>query len=109
MKKNHPNPKAIFNEHVAPLFKNSTLIHAGGGIVPTRRPIWSLVHEGILLIGDAGCTVNPIHGGGIGSGMQSAVHAANAINKYFETLFNEPDANLVNSFFYTTVCCRYAS
>ena len=85
MKKGHANPKAIFNEHVAPLFKNSKLIHGGGGIVPTRRPVWSLIHEGVLLIGDAGCTVNPIHGGGIGSGMQSAVHAANAIVNYFET------------------------
>ncbi|MHA1798308.1 MAG: geranylgeranyl reductase family protein [Candidatus Helarchaeota archaeon] len=85
MKKGHLNPKTIFNQYVTPLFKDSTLIHAGGGIVPTRRPIWSMVHDGILLIGDAACTVNPIHGGGIGSGMQSAVHAANAIIKYFET------------------------
>ncbi|NHI93618.1 MAG: geranylgeranyl reductase family protein [Candidatus Lokiarchaeota archaeon] len=85
MKKGHANPKDLFNKYVHPIFKESKIIHAGGGMVPTRRPIWSLVSDGILLIGDAACTVNPIHGGGIGSGMQSAVHAANAIVSYFET------------------------
>ena len=85
MKEGHANPKKLFNQYISPLFENSKIIHGGGGMVPTRRPIWSLIHEGVVLIGDAACTVNPIHGGGIGSGMQSAVHAANAIIKYFET------------------------
>jgi len=68
---NHPNPKSQLYKHVlsSPLFDSSSVIHGGGGIVPTRRPLDSLVGNGIVVVGDAGCQVNPIHGGGIGSSM----------------------------------------
>ncbi len=67
----HPNPKSQLYKHVLsrPLFESSSILHGGGGIVPTRRPLDSLVGNGVVVVGDAGCQVNPIHGGGIGPSM----------------------------------------
>ncbi len=65
--------------------KNSELIHGGGGVVPVRHPIDSLVSNGLMLVGDSGSQVNPMHGGGIGFSMRAgalaAKHAFNAIKK----------------------------
>ena len=71
LRSSKPNPKSNFYRHVLArdLFKSSEIIHKGGGIVPTRRPLDSFVGNGIAVIGDAGCQVNPIHGGGIGPSM----------------------------------------
>ena len=68
---NHPNPKSQLYKYVLnrQLFDSSSIIHGGGGIVPTRRPLDSLVGNGIVIIGDAACQANPIHGGGIGPSM----------------------------------------
>jgi digeranylgeranylglycerophospholipid reductase len=65
------NPKEQFFRYVLskPLFEGSSVIHGGGGIVPTRKPLESMVTNGAVIIGDAGCHVNPIHGGGMGSSM----------------------------------------
>ena len=40
-------------------------IDAGAGMLPMRRPIPSLVGDGFLSVGDAGCQTSPLHGGGI--------------------------------------------
>ena len=74
----HPNPKEQLYRHVLSqdLFKESKPEHGGGGLVPTRRPMDSLVSNGVMLVGDAACLVNPIHGGGIGSSMLSGTLAA---------------------------------
>jgi len=74
----YPNPKAQLYKYVLSRreFKNSKVIHGGGGIVPTRRPLDCLVANGLMLVGDAACLVNPIHGGGIGSSMLSGKLAA---------------------------------
>jgi geranylgeranyl reductase family protein len=71
MKTPFPNPKTQFYNHIlkTPLFKNSKKITGKGGLLATRRPINSLVGNGILVIGDAACQPNPIHGGGIGPSM----------------------------------------
>ena len=53
-------------------------ISSGGGVVPVRRPLWSCADNGIMLIGDAACQVNPLHGGGIDSSMRAGFHAANS-------------------------------
>jgi len=78
MKGSYPNPKAQLYKYVLSRkeFKNSKVIHGGGGIVPTRRPLDCLVANGLMLVGDAACLVNPIHGGGIGSSMLSGKLAA---------------------------------
>ena len=81
MKKGFPNPKDLYNEYVLslPLFKGSRALTGGGGLVPTRRPISPMVGNGIIIIGDAACQVNPIHGGGIGSSMMGGIKAAEVI------------------------------
>jgi len=78
MKKSYLNPKAQLYQYVLSRreFKNSKVIHGGGGIVPTRRPLDCLVANGVMLIGDAACLVNPISGGGIGPSMLSGRLAA---------------------------------
>jgi len=65
------NPKEQFHKYVLsrPLFEGSSVIHGGGGVVPTRKPLESMVTNGAVIVGDAGCHVNPIHGGGMGSSM----------------------------------------
>lgn len=52
------------------------VIHQGGGIVSTRRPLWSMVESGIMFVGDAACLPNAVHGGGIGQSMRSGIYAA---------------------------------
>jgi digeranylgeranylglycerophospholipid reductase len=81
MTKGFPNPKDLYNEIILsmPLFKNSRALTGGGGLVPTRKPISPMVGNGLIIIGDAACQVNPIHGGGIGSSMMGGVKAAEVI------------------------------
>lgn len=90
----HKNPKRLFEEHVRPQFPKAEILHKGGGMVPTRRPIFSLVDDGIILVGDAACQVNPIHGGGIGPSMQAGrlagkniIHALEEENSTKEALW----------------------
>lgn len=81
------NPKTQLYNHVLtrPMFKDTTVLEAGGGYVPTRRPLDCLVGNGVMIVGDAACLVNPIHGGGIGpsmiSGRIAAEVAAEAIDR----------------------------
>lgn len=74
------NPKRWLYEHVLsqPLFENSSVVKAGGGMVTTRRPISCMAGNGILFVGDAACQPNPIHGGGIGPSMMAGRLAAEA-------------------------------
>jgi geranylgeranyl reductase family protein len=80
------NPKHQLYEHVLsqPMFTNSQILHAGGGIVPTRRPINCMVGNGIMFLGDVACQPNPIHGGGIGPSMISGKLVAQTIIDAFE-------------------------
>ncbi|MFX1572186.1 MAG: geranylgeranyl reductase family protein [Promethearchaeota archaeon] len=76
--------KKLYQNNVFHEFIKSSdykIISSGGGVVPVRRPLWSCVDNRILFIGDAGCQVNPLHGGGIDPSMRAGFHAANsAIN-----------------------------
>lgn len=62
--------------YIAPPFQ---VIHTGGGVVPVRRMLTSLVENGILFIGDAACQANPLHGGGIGPSMCGGTYAAEVV------------------------------
>jgi geranylgeranyl reductase family protein len=68
-----PNPKNQFYKHVLtkPMFEGSLLLDCGAWYDPTRRPLDNMVGDGVAIIGDAACLVNPIHGGGIGPSMLS--------------------------------------
>ncbi len=76
-----PNPKSQLYKFVLSrrIFDGSTIIHGGGGVVPTRRPLDSFVSNGIVVIGDAACHVNPIHGGGMGPSMMAGKIAGEVI------------------------------
>jgi len=54
------------------------IISSGGGVAPVRRPLWSCVDNGFMLVGDAACHVNPLHGGGIDPSMRAGFYAANS-------------------------------
>ena len=82
----HPNPKnqlKIFLEEQG-LLKASKVLDGRGGIVPTRRPLLCLVAGGFMIVGDAACQVNPIHGGGIGPSMMGGKMAAEAAAEALE-------------------------
>lgn len=81
-----PNPKKHLYEKVLsqPLFAKSSLVKGGGGHVPTRRPLDCMTGNGIIIVGDAACHVNPIHGGGMGPSMMGGVLAGEAIVEAME-------------------------
>jgi len=81
MRGKFPNPRVQFYKHVLakPIFEGSLLLTSGAWYDPTRRPFDSMVGNGIAVVGDAACLVNPIHGGGIGPSMLSGHLAGKAI------------------------------
>jgi digeranylgeranylglycerophospholipid reductase len=81
-----PNPKESLYKHVLPkpIFKDSTVVEGGAWYVPTRRPLDNMVGNGIIIIGDAACQVNPIHGGGIGPSMKGGALAGKTIIQALE-------------------------
>ncbi|NOR38553.1 MAG: geranylgeranyl reductase family protein [Candidatus Thorarchaeota archaeon] len=68
-------PKSYFEtfKKQNPLLHGARVLEGGGGAVPIRRPMKSLVTDGIAFVGDAAWQVNPIHGGGIGAGMRAGI------------------------------------
>jgi digeranylgeranylglycerophospholipid reductase len=54
-------------------------LDAGAGMLPLRRPLATMVGDGFIAIGDAGCQTNPLHGGGIAPGIVGGGMAAEAV------------------------------
>ncbi|MGC9345481.1 MAG: geranylgeranyl reductase family protein [Candidatus Bathyarchaeales archaeon] len=81
MRSRFPNPKKQFYKYVLtkPLFEGSLLLNGGAWYDPTRRPLDNMVGNGVAILGDAACLVNPIHGGGIGPSMLSGYLAGKTI------------------------------
>jgi digeranylgeranylglycerophospholipid reductase len=86
MRGKFPNPKRQFYDYVLkrPMFDGSLLLNGGAWYDPTRRPLDNMVGNGIAVVGDAACLVNPIHGGGIGPSMLSGFLAGRAIIEALE-------------------------
>jgi geranylgeranyl reductase family protein len=86
MRNKFPNPKSQLYKHVLdkPLFNGSLLLNGGAWYDPTRRPLDNMVGNGIAILGDAACLVNPIHGGGIGPSMLSGYFAGKTIVEALE-------------------------
>ncbi|ABP50397.1 MULTISPECIES: digeranylgeranylglycerophospholipid reductase [Pyrobaculum] len=78
------NPRTSYEKAILPRFKVRGKYHIGGGFIPTRRPLKSLVGNGIVALGDAAAAVNPIHGGGIGQALLTAELSSRVIAKAFE-------------------------
>ncbi|UCC18486.1 MAG: NAD(P)/FAD-dependent oxidoreductase [Promethearchaeota archaeon] len=81
--------KNVFQEYIKT--NNVDIISSGGGVVPVRRPLWSCAENGFMLVGDAACQVNPLHGGGIDPSMRAGYHAANSAIQAIEN-----DNNSIN-------------
>lgn len=86
MGKNFPKPKnQLYNNVLSkPLFEGSTVITGGAWYVPTRRPLDCMVGNGVIMVGDSACQVNPIHGGGMGPSMMGGMLAGETIIKALE-------------------------
>ncbi|UCD07776.1 MAG: NAD(P)/FAD-dependent oxidoreductase [Candidatus Aenigmatarchaeota archaeon] len=85
------NPKERFYHYIkGKPFEDSKIINAGGGAVPVRRTIDSVVafqnSLGFMFIGDAACQANPIHGGGIGQAMTGGYLAGSVIKKVIDDI-----------------------
>ncbi len=78
------SPVEHYVKYVRPRLCVKNVVNAGGGIVPTRRPLASMVDNGILAVGDAALAVNPVHGGGLGPGLLSSSLACRTILRAFE-------------------------
>lgn len=78
------NPRVNYEKYIKPRFKIKGVYHIGGGFIPTRRPLKSLVGNGIVALGDAAAAVNPIHGGGIGQALLTGELASRAVARAFE-------------------------
>ncbi len=86
MRDKFPNPKAQFYKHILtkPRFEGSLLLDGGAWYDPTRKPLDNMVGNGIAILGDAACLVNPIHGGGIGPSMLSGYLAGKTVVEALE-------------------------
>jgi len=86
MVKGFPNPKNQFYHEILPhsTIKDSTVVKGGSWCVPTRRPLDCMTGNGIAMVGDSACQVNPIHGGGIGPSMMGGSLAGRTIIKAIE-------------------------
>ena len=74
--------KELYKKNAFNKFVTTTkfeILSSGGGVAPVRRPLWSCADDGFILIGDAGCQVNPLHGGGIDPSMRAGYMAASTI------------------------------
>ncbi|MCK5372872.1 MAG: NAD(P)/FAD-dependent oxidoreductase [Candidatus Aenigmarchaeota archaeon] len=60
-----------------PIFNDSKVIHAGGGILPTRKHLDCLVANGFMCAGDSASQINPMSGGGIAQSMMGGYMCAN--------------------------------
>ena len=85
----HKTPREIYDNYVKTSwdFMKTKLVplDSGGGIAPVRRPIDTMVDDNFMLIGDAACQVNPVHGGGIGSSMLGGAHAGMTASEALES------------------------
>ena len=86
MTEKFPNPKNQLYNHILsqPMFEGSSIVDGGAWYVPTRRPLDSMVGNGIIVVGDAACQVNPIHGGGMGPSMIGGMLAGETASEALE-------------------------
>ena len=58
-----------------PELAGAQVVSSGAGMLPLRRPLASVVGDGFMVAGDAGCQTSPIHGGGIAPAVTAGVMA----------------------------------
>lgn len=74
-----PDPRDITHSFArANPMVGERVIRAGGGRIPARRPLNTMVAAGLMVIGDAACQALPMVCRGVGSAMVAATMAADA-------------------------------
>lgn len=63
------------------IFKDAGIIEVKGGSCPVGAPLEKPYANGLLIVGDAGHMINPIHGGGMGTAMEAAMIAGKTAKK----------------------------
>ncbi len=82
----YPDPREVVSGYTrSSLAVGARVLARGGGRVPNRRPLDSMVAFGQMLIGDAACQSVPIAGRGVGGAMIAAALAAEAAGRALES------------------------
>lgn len=89
--------KKRLNKFIDSKFPNHKVVSISVGGIPLSKPIEQMVTDGVMLIGDAARTVNPLSGGGIILGMKSAAKAADVAVR---VLKNGLETSKINLFEY---------
>ena len=103
------SPKEIYQANMISRFQSSTVLNSGGGFVPTRHPIPTHVKDNIILTGDAGAIVNPLHGGGLGASLASGYIAGKIAAKVVpDQTVSEEGLWIYNQKILEKYCQRYS-
>lgn len=89
--------KKRLNKFINSKYPNHKVVSISVGGIPLSKPIERMVTDGVMLIGDAARTVNPLSGGGIILGMKSAAKAADVAVR---VLKNGLETSKINLFEY---------
>lgn len=74
-----------FIENHPEIFERARSIEIKGGCIPVGEPLEKPYANGLLIIGDAARMVSPVHGGGMGLAMESAIIAAEVAKKAIDS------------------------
>jgi hypothetical protein len=74
----------LFEDYMSGLPYATERIFGDGGPIPIRRPLSSLVCDGLLVLGDCACQVVPAHGSGTASALIAADLAAGTVLEALE-------------------------
>ena len=92
---NGESAKKRLNDYLDQNFPNHKVESIAVGGIPISKPLKQMVADGIMLIGDAARTVNPLSGGGLILGMKSAVKAVDVAVKIFKDDLETSKLNLM--------------
>jgi len=87
--------KRILNKFIDSNYPKHKVESISVGGVPLTKPIEQMVTDGVMLIGDAARTVNPLSGGGIILGIKSAVKATDVAVKVLKSNQEPSKINLM--------------
>jgi digeranylgeranylglycerophospholipid reductase len=91
---NGESAKKRLNKFIDSKYPNHKVVTISVGGIPISKPIKQMVTDGVMLIGDAARTVNPLSGAGIILGMKSATKAADVAIKVLKNGFETSKINL---------------
>ena len=92
---NGESVKKRLNNFIDSRYLNNKVESIAVGGIPISKPIKQMVTDGLMLIGDAARTVNPLSGGGIILGMKSAAKAAEIAVKLLKNNIETSKTNLM--------------